>query len=333
MIRFCVALAGLDALYAHSWADIVGGGSFRGAQGINDLVKERYFCPLKTLAECQPPAKTGVVLDSSNMRPCRTDFDTPTWGSAVIGESMYVHWAGNGHTGEKGEGTCVTMYLTPYSLDPDFSNFRKITACLPFSYGADITDANVTIPSDLKPGDYTLFWLWDFSPFWYSSCSDIRLIDRAMMTPVAPTGGMARKAYEAEGCSGLDTGFCSREFGSSSYCKTWALDRCGRSECKNGDIASMPCSGSIDTRTTASPSSAGSTQMPNNHSGTTPSPSATSQGTLSVLYRTRGCASLAPYACSVLFGPESYCKTWNRDGCGRSTCFGTRVSTQLGNCA
>lgn len=159
----------------HSWADNVAGGSYRGAQGATDLVKQRYFCPLPTLAECQPPAQTGVVLTAEALNSCRTDFPTPVWGNAVAGKPMYVHWAGNGHTGTKGAGTCVTIKIAPYAINPAFSAFRTLASCLPFSHDGDITDASVTLPSDLPAGDYTVFWGWDFAPFWFSSCSDIRV--------------------------------------------------------------------------------------------------------------------------------------------------------------
>lgn len=343
MLRFSVVSAGVFGVCSgHSWAEIVGGGSYRGAQGADDLIKQRYYCPLPSLADCQPPASTNVVLNESNQRPCRSDFPTPVWGSAFVGEQMYVHWAGNGHTGSS-NGTCVSMYLAPYAIDPDFSSFRKLVDCLPFSYGADITDGNVTIPSDITPGNYTLFWLWDFSFFWFSSCTDIHIYQPGTTTRTpsiaSTTPGSMSSEYRARGCQPLDSGFCAREFGPKSYCKTWSLDRCGRAQCFDGDIASLPCSTltlttrppvtSTMIRTTFANGSSSTTRPPVLSTNTTIAPSSSS---LSAVYRTTGCGKLPSNTCPDLFGAGSYCKTWAFDGCGRSVCFGARGLTQLGSC-
>ena len=338
MLRFSVVSAGVFGVCsAHSWAEIVGGGSYRGAQGDDDLVKQRYYCPLPLLADCQPPASTNVVLNESNQRPCRSDLPTPVWGSAFVGEQMYVHWAGNGHTGSS-NGTCVSMYLAPYAIDPDFSSFRKLVDCLPFSYGADITDGNVTIPSDIKPGDYTLFWLWDFSPFWFSSCTDIHIYKPTTTTQTPSTAsikpGSVSSEYRARGCKPLDSGFCAREFGPNSYCKTWALDRCGRAQCLNGDIASLPC-GSMLISSTRSPLTSSKSTMTfskSSFSTTRPPVTSTTSSSIFEVYRTTGCGKLPSSTCADLFGAGSYCKNWALDGCRRSVCFGTRGLTQLGSC-
>ena len=307
---------------SHSWADSVGGGSYRGAQGSSDLVKERYFCPKSSLDDCQPPNGTHVVLTTSSMRPCRTDFQTPIWGSAFPGEAMYVHWAGNGHTGNKGNGTCVSMYIAPYALDPDFSSFRPLVSCLPFSYGNDVTDGNVTIPSDLSPGPYTVFWLWDFAPFWFSSCSDINVSPRTTTTTTTTRSFTGRtiasstssselvSSYEFRGCASLDTRFCRDHYGQKSYCKSWSLDRCGRAACFLHSLDKIPCAGVGSTSTTRVPLS------------TLPSPS----------YKISGCSGLPKNACSIAFGKSSYCKSWSRDACGRSTCFGLGSLTMLDPC-
>lgn len=247
---------------AHSWADSVGGGSYRGSQGGNDLIKQRYFCPLSSVDACQPPASTGVVLTAENMRPCRTDFSTPQSGSAVAGKSMYVHWAGNGHTGSKGAGTCVSIYIAPYALDPDMRSFRQLASCLPFSHDGDATDATVMIPADLASGKYTVFWMWDFAPFWFSSCSDINVsgsagtvppnTPRPTVTSQAPspaqsvatsTAGVVTTtslrpsssgaASAVSDCKSFDrpNAACQSQYGASSYCVSWVMDKCGRSAC------------------------------------------------------------------------------------------------------
>ncbi len=257
MLQKIVLNSFIGFAYGHSWADDVGGGSYRGAQGANDLVKQRYYCPFTSLAQCQPPASTGVVLTPANQRPCRTDLTTPTWGSGVAGQPMYIHWAGNGHTGAKSSGTCVSIFIAPYSLDPDFNEFRKLASCLPFSHDADITDAYVSLPVDLPSGRYTVFWLWDFAPFWFSSCSDINVSGSAgptssprpststkppvtssvnqgattrittiqSMTASPPTSTVDCKRYDRPNA------VCQSLYGASSYCMSWVSDKCGRSNC------------------------------------------------------------------------------------------------------
>ena len=334
---------------AHSWADNVGGGSYRGAQGANDLVKERYFCPLSSLAQCQPPASTGVVLTESNMRPCRTDYETPKWGTAVPGQPMYLHWAGNGHTGDKSAGSCVSVYIAPYSINPSMSSFQQLSSCLPFSHGADITDGTVNIPANLPVGQYTIFWLWDFSPFWFSSCSDIYLTkDIAMTTTYGPVTtanptilSQEKTTYLMAGCIGLRSGFCSEAFGPTSYCKSWSKDRCQRASCHLDDLSAKPCG----SQTTAVPARTTTTRNSSVVSGSTtttaikttmrPSSTTTTSATslgLLTSYRKSGCSQLPQSTCSSLFGPTSFCKTWALDGCSRSICFGPASSTKLGPC-
>lgn len=194
----------ISGVFAHSWADNVGGGSYRGGQGANDLVKERYFCPLSDLAACQPGH--GIVLTANSMRACRTDYSTPTWGNGVAGQPMYVHWAGNGHTSAaQSASTCVKIAIAPYALDPDMSSFTTLAACLPFSHGADITDAYVTLPSNLLSGKYTVFWLWDFAPFWFTSCSDINVTGSGGATTTLPTTTASTKPIASTTVGGTTT--------------------------------------------------------------------------------------------------------------------------------
>ena len=267
---------------AHSWADNVGGGSYRGAQGANDLIKQRYYCPLASVDQCQPPAKNNVILPADAVRPCRTDFETPNWGSAVAGQQMYVHWAGNGHTGaDQSAGTCVSLSIAPYALDPDRSAFKTLASCLPFAHDGGITDGYVTIPANLPAGKYTVFWLWDFSPFWFSSCSDINVSSGGVIpvtstaptttslrtTTAAPTtaistnnpvpsstiasstvSGTIATANQVSGGNASDckkytkpNAQCVTLFGPASYCISWETDSCGRSRCNGAPIDTSPC--------------------------------------------------------------------------------------------
>jgi hypothetical protein len=265
MIKALIANSFVGLAVAHSWADNVGGGSYRGAQGANDLIKQRYYCP-SSLDQCKTPPNSGVVLTAENLRPCRTDFPTPSWGSAVAGEQMYVHWAGNGHTGAQAVGTCVSIYITPYALDPDFGAFRQLAGCLPYSHNGDMTDAFVTIPADLASGRYTVFWMWDFAPFWFSSCSDINVVGNSGPTAPATTASLRTTAapvpvttgapapvtvapvpgttapvtptaapgpVSASDCKGFDrpNAECQAKHGGSSFCVSWVMDKCGRSQC------------------------------------------------------------------------------------------------------
>jgi hypothetical protein len=189
-IAFGTVLTLLDPISGHSWADNVGGGSYRGSNAANDLGKQKYFCPLASIDQCQPAAKHNVVLDASALRPCPTNPPTTSpMGNAIAGQQMYIHWAGNGHTPpSQSAGTCVQIGIAPYAVDPDKSAFRIIAPCLPYSHGPtnDNTDGYVTIPADLPAGVYTVWWLWNFAPFWYTSCSDINVAVGTGITP-APT--------------------------------------------------------------------------------------------------------------------------------------------------
>ncbi len=255
----------------HSWPESIAGGAWRGAQAADDLGKQRYYCPLSTLAACQPAAKNNVVLDASAMRPCRSSppITTPM-GSAVAGGPMYIHWAGNGHTSPaQNTGTCVKIGIAPYAVDPDASAFRILAACLPYSRGPtnDLTDGTVTVPADLAPGRYTVWWEWDFAPFWFSDCGDINVsaggggVKGATPVPtgstvappvktnppatIAPTPhdhGMptttAAPATISGGGSSSDcksftrpNTHCQTLYGAQSFCMSWQVDKCGRSLC------------------------------------------------------------------------------------------------------
>lgn len=302
-----LALSILSSALGHSFLDTVGAfGAMRGGNLLSDSEKQRYFCPLRSLDLCQPPEKNEIVLTQDSMRPCRTDDPkSHPVGRAIGGQPLYLHWAGNGHTAVN--GTCVRVAIAPYAADPNMEDFRTLEECLPFARGPQrLTDANVTIPANLVSGEYTLFWLWDFAPFWFSSCADIFISDGS----VSPVISSLDQIYTTYGCStaAVPIKFCQDRFGQSSYCKGWASDECGRARCH------------LDTLTT---------------DFTTCSTSTTSIPTLMPRrpdYRAAGCGSLPVDFCPSVFGGKSYCKTWQKDSCGRSACHGSPVFTRLGNC-
>ena len=89
---------------AHSWIEKVespyGEGASRIGLDVNsDSYRQRYFCPLSTLEECQPDPKHNIKLDESAMRPCRADMISSPKAVVKPGGDLTLHWAGNGHVG------------------------------------------------------------------------------------------------------------------------------------------------------------------------------------------------------------------------------------------
>ena len=264
----CVLGVLAGGVAGHSWPDNIGGGSYRGAQSGTDAGRERYFCPLSSLDACQPGGRHGITLTADSMKPCRTDYPTAPMGSAVAGQPMYIHWAGNGHTpGEQSGPTCVKVAIAPYALDPPMSSFTTIAPCLPFVHGNEKTDGYVTIPANLPAGKYTIFWLWDFTPFWFSGCGDINVAGGAQVTttraPVttlkaltssAPANTVrpattVRPVTSVKAASTTDcrdflkpNTQCQALHGASSYCLSWELDSCGKARCA-GAPAVPGCTG------------------------------------------------------------------------------------------
>ena len=256
---------------------------------------------------------------------------------------------GNGHVNNNGQsdGTCVKMMLTPYESDPDFGSFEMIPGaeCVPYWYtnaeGFEKTDHTVTIPADTAPGKYTLLWYWDFTEFWYSSCSDIDVLPASDAVPTsqpvatptkAPTGTPTKaptsppqtappqtypptldagdmQTYQVTGCTHFadSDAFCQSYLGASSYCKYWNQDECNRSVCQGGDFL-LPCP---TVATTSSPTAS-------------PVASPTSGNAPIDTYRAGGCtdASLSSDFCTSYFGGNSYCKGGGLDACGRAVCHG-----------
>ena len=261
----------IASVTAHSWPETVAGGLYRGSAGANDLVKQRYYCPLASLAQCQPEAKHGITLTAENMRPCRTDYPKSSpMGIAKPGESVKVTWAGNGHVGAQAVGTCVSVSIAPYAVDPDRSAFTTIASCLPYDRNG-VTDGTVVIPSNLPSGQYTVFWLWDFKPFWYSGCVDINVAGAAagpattvrppvvttrppVVTTRPPVVTSRPPTPPTTGSSAVDcktftkpNSYCQSTYGASSFCMSWEVDKCGRSRCSGAPVSTAACAVRVAT--------------------------------------------------------------------------------------
>jgi len=246
------------------------GGIQRGGLSKSDTLDTHHFCPTASLADCQPAANTGITLTAINQRPC-VGITTPSspLGKGTAGGNLNITWAGNGHTGVT--GTCVSVYIAPFMPNPSFSDFTLLASCLP--YGP--IEANLTIPSNLPAGEYTVFWLWDFATFFFTSCIDMTITGAGgapatttkapASTAKAPatttkgtstmlrttttaqptssqTGGSLLTQYLNNGCSNLPSSFCDSLF-DESYCKNENKDRCGRSLCQGDSEENLtfPC--------------------------------------------------------------------------------------------
>ena len=94
----------LTCIKAHSWIEKVespyGEGSSRiGLEVNSDSYRQRYFCPLSSLDDCQPDPKHKIVLDESAMRPCRSGLVSNPMAVMKPGTDLTLFWAGNGHVG------------------------------------------------------------------------------------------------------------------------------------------------------------------------------------------------------------------------------------------
>jgi hypothetical protein len=121
----------------------------------------------------------------------------------------------------------------------------------------------------LPSGKYTVFWMWDFAPFWFSSCSDINVTGSSGSAPPAPatttkpvtsqaattraataapaTGAPATAAPAGgagDDCKNYDKpdSRCQSLYGPSSHCVSWQVDKCGKSRC-SGAPAVPGCTG------------------------------------------------------------------------------------------
>ena len=104
-IKLFTAVIIVHQVNAHSWMEKIE--SPYGSEGVSrigldvnsDSYRQRYFCPLSTLDECQPDAKHNIVLDESALRPCRADMISNPKAVVKPGSNLILHWAGNGHVG------------------------------------------------------------------------------------------------------------------------------------------------------------------------------------------------------------------------------------------
>ena len=307
------------------------------------------YCNISAVKCSQPDPKHGIVLTEDALRPCRAGVESSPRASVRAGDGLYLSWMGNGHAANgQSDGTCVKMMLAPYESDPDFASFVAIPGgeCVPYWYtnaqGFVKTEHTITIPADTAPERYTLLWYWDFTEFWYSSCSDIDVLPASDGVPTsqpsatptkAPTGIPTKEptspsytsppqtyppttnledmqTYQTTGCTHFaePDKFCQSYLGTSSYCKHWNQDECNRSVCQGGDFL-LPCPTEV---TTPSPTSS-------------PVTSPTMSGFAPIdTYRAGGCtdASLSTDFCTAYFGGNSYCKGGGLDACGRAVCQG-----------
>ena len=148
----------------------------------------RYFCPYEDLNDCQPDPKHGIDLynlppsNGDPRRPCRSGFESSPKTPVRSGSDVLISWAGNGYVANgQSDGSCVKVMLAQFQDDPSIDDFVEIPGaeCLDYwilnSKGEPDSEGTITIP-DVAPGIYTLFWSWNFTEFWYSSCANIHVL-------------------------------------------------------------------------------------------------------------------------------------------------------------
>mmetsp|Transcript_27643 Transcript_27643/g.40812 ORF Transcript_27643/g.40812 Transcript_27643/m.40812 type:complete len:769 (-) Transcript_27643:70-2376(-) len=268
----CLTLvAALIRVEGHSWIEELqspyGKGMSRvGMPTKSDSYLIRYFCPYEDLDDCQPDPKHGIDLynlppsNGDPRRPCRSGFESDPKTPVRSGSDVLISWAGNGHVANgQSDGTCVKVMLGLFEDDPSINDFVEIPGaeCLDYwifnSKGQPASEGTITIPDDVAPGQYTLFWSWNFTEFWYSSCADIDVLSEGEVT-LAPTKSPIRDGpdqddidyYLNNGCSDLHdpSDFCERYsgLGENSFCQEDFKDSCGRSSCEGLDRSMLiPC--------------------------------------------------------------------------------------------
>ena len=256
MISRIALLASAPVLAAaHSFLIQVGSnGIQRGGLDGTDLDRQRYYCPLDDLSKCVATS-SGIVLTEDSKRPCRQG-KSPVEATGTAGDPFYVEWAGNGHVG-KDNGTCVSISIAPYSNDPNPGDFQTLQSCAPYSHDDGMTNTYVTLPANLATGEYTIFWLWPFAEFYYSSCADITVTSSVSTTSApsdststtsAPSDTTTTVAPDTTVPSNLAiadsslTGGCQNQadpdvacksyYGNNSYCKKDLVDHCGFAWCQ-----------------------------------------------------------------------------------------------------
>lgn len=177
----------------HSWIEELQSPYGKGMSRIGMPTKSdsyliRYFCPYEDLNDCQPDPKHGIDLynlppsNGDPRRPCRSGFESSPKTPVRSGSDVLISWAGNGHVANgQSDGSCVKVMLAQFQDDPSIDDFIEIPGaeCLDYwilnSKGEPDSEGTITIP-DVAPGIYTLFWSWNFTEFWYSSCANIHVL-------------------------------------------------------------------------------------------------------------------------------------------------------------
>ncbi len=236
----------------HSWIEKLEGphGNGMSRMGMptkSDSALIRYFCPHENLDDCQVDAKHGVILEESAKRPCRSDMVSDPKTPTRPGADLVLHWAANGHANNgQSDGTCVKVMIAPFAEDPSIEDFAVVPGaeCLPYwiisNQGSVETEGSITIPANLDPGTYTLFWHWNFLPFHFASCADIDVLEGDF-----PSYEEMVETYLMDGCANLPNPdeFCRAYsgFGENSRCDTdeSLKDECGRSSCEGLGGGSM----------------------------------------------------------------------------------------------
>jgi len=312
-----LALLILPLTSAHSWLVLLGeNGLQRGGLNGTDLTRQRYYCPHTDFSKCTA-ASSNVTLPADSNRPCRQQISNPM-AKVSAGSPLSLIWAGNGHS-QQWENTCVDVMITPFAIDPSISSFHSLVNCTTFTDGST-PGTIVHIPQSYPPGQYTLFWLWDFAEFYYSSCADIIVTSGPPTNVTGFTSQQALKLpYDEVDCSLVKDadGYCMAAAKSTSYCIYWDKDTCGMSHC-HGLNSNRTCH--VSTPTAPTPSA--------------PLGSYVNASQLLLPYPTTDCRNMTqPDAwCQAMVSAGSYCKGWAEDNCGRSHCFGRDIGI-VANCS
>jgi hypothetical protein len=279
---------------------------------------------------------SSVTLTEVNKRACQPG-ESPTLADVEAGGSLFLGWQGNGHVG-KADGSCVKVGIAPYASDPEVSSFQTLVECAPFNHGFS-PDTTVTVPASLSPGEYTIFWVWNYAGFYYSSCADINVQAStgvpAPTTPKITVQDSLAIDYNSLDCSAVEDpdGACIARFGPGTYCLTWVKNTCNLSWCQGHDPSPVctvnnpsttpsPSSSPTAASTTSSPTATSAPSTTTPPSSTTTSSSTAPPGTADNTQL--GCEKQSdPNGyCRSQFGDTSYCKRGSKDECGRSWCHG-----------
>ncbi len=277
---------------AKSWLDQVG---LSGSARYSGDTYSRQVCP---------PGAGAFCIGST--RPCASGVISNPKASMFSNEALYLHWNMNGLSASVTAGTCVKVGLASYASDPEWTSFKTMSDCLPFTHGTGSfqTDSYVMLPDDVKAGEYTVLWLWNSTGLTYASCADVSISTLPAPNPNQNPNPLSDTLDCKEGRPDPDT-YCRSKFGFKSYCRAQENDACGNSYCY-GEDAPVDCLAGIFA--------AGRRleQIP------------TDDGTslFRKIYNFRGCGILGSDFCESEFGEGSICIEADVDACGRSLCLG-----------